>query len=77
MLYVVCTSCPFLRAYSTRAGAASPPDACPACGSMLIARHGEGRFPSAYVSKVSLDLLAAPALPSGGDGGARARPGAR
>lgn len=62
MLYVVCTSCTFLRAYSRRAQGAEPPKKCPACGSALISRQGEGRFPSAYVSKVSLDLLAAPEL---------------
>lgn len=62
MLYIVCTSCTFLRAYSQDAQAVEPPGSCPACGSPLIARKGEGRFPSAYVSKVSLDLLAAPEL---------------
>lgn len=62
MLYIVCTSCTFLRAYSRDAQGAEPPSACPACGSPLISRQGEGRFPSAYVSKVSLDLLAAPEL---------------
>jgi ssDNA-binding Zn-finger/Zn-ribbon topoisomerase 1 len=62
MLYVVCTSCTFLRAYSRSAEAARPPKKCPACGSALISRQREGRFPSAYVSKVSLDLLAAPEL---------------
>jgi hypothetical protein len=64
MLYVVCKSCTFLRAYSRTAERARPPKECPACGSALIVRQGEGRFPSAYVSKVSLDLLGAPELGS-------------
>ena len=76
MFYVVCTSCTFLRAYSRRAGPARPPEACPVCGSSLIARQTGERFPSAYVSKVSLDLLAAPEL-AGGDDDGRTRPGAR
>jgi ssDNA-binding Zn-finger/Zn-ribbon topoisomerase 1 len=62
MLYVVCTDCTFLRAFSRQAQGTEPPNECPACGSALISRQGEGRFPSAYVSKVSLDLLAAPEL---------------
>jgi predicted RNA-binding Zn-ribbon protein involved in translation (DUF1610 family) len=62
MFYIVCTSCTFLRAYSRGAEGAEPPSECPACGSGLIFRQREGRFPSAYVSKVSLDLLAAPEL---------------
>ena len=62
MFYIVCTSCTFLRAYSQGAEGAEPPTKCPACGSALISRQREGRFPSAYVSKVSLDLLAAPEL---------------
>jgi len=62
MFYIVCTSCTFLRAYSRGAEGAEPPTNCPACGSALISRKREGRFPSAYVSKVSLDLLASPEL---------------
>jgi hypothetical protein len=58
MLYVVCTNCTFLRAYSRRAVGASAPADCPACGSELEVWRGAGRFPSAYVSKVSLELLA-------------------
>jgi predicted RNA-binding Zn-ribbon protein involved in translation (DUF1610 family) len=76
MLYIVCKSCTFLRAYSSDAVGAQTPDNCPACGSALITRQGEGRFPSAYVSKVSLELLAAPALSDDGDG-VRAHRGAR
>jgi hypothetical protein len=72
MHYVVCSNCTFLRAYSHAAGISRPPDACPACGSPVIVRDREDRFPSAYVSKVSLDLLSAPVLP-GGDAGARMR----
>lgn len=77
MLYIVCKNCTFLRAYSSDAVGAQTPDKCPACGSALIVRQGEGRFPSAYVSKVSLELLAAPALSDGDGGGAQAHPAAR
>ena len=65
MLYVVCTSCTFLRGFSRDAQGIEPPSECPVCGAALIARQTEGRFPSAYVSKVSLDLLAAPELGGG------------
>jgi hypothetical protein len=62
LIYVVCTHCPFLRAYSTGADGSGRIDACPACGSALVVRETAGRFPPAYVSRVSLDLLANPEL---------------
>jgi hypothetical protein len=62
MPYAVCTSCPFLRAYRRDADVARIPDTCPQCGSTLNVRGTDERFPSAYVSKVSLKLLATPEL---------------
>ena len=62
VIYAVCTRCPFLRAYSASAGDAGSLEACPACGGELIVREHSGRFPPAYVSRVSRDVLAAPAL---------------
>jgi hypothetical protein len=62
VLYVVCTHCSFLRAYSRAGSSLPPPEACPACGSDLVLRQGFGRFPPTYVSRVSLDLLATPEL---------------
>lgn len=62
VIYAVCTACPFLRAYSSAATDAGKLEACPACGAELVVREREGRFPPAYVSRVSRDLLAAPEL---------------
>ena len=64
VIYAVCTGCAFLRAYSASAGEAGSLEACPACGGELITREHSGRFPPAYVSRVSLDVLAAPELTS-------------
>ena len=64
MFYVVCTSCSFLRAYSIEASAQAAPEACPACGSELVMRGQDGRFPPTYVGRVSLELLATPELQS-------------
>jgi predicted RNA-binding Zn-ribbon protein involved in translation (DUF1610 family) len=61
VVYAVCKSCTFLRAYSEHA-ASGELGACPACGAELVIRNQEGRFHSAYVSKVSLELLATPGL---------------
>jgi hypothetical protein len=65
VLYAVCTRCTFLRAYSREGSALPAPDGCPACGSELVVRRSEGRFPPTYVSRVSLDLLATPELSRG------------
>jgi hypothetical protein len=62
LIYAVCTGCPFLRAYSARAHGIGELDECPICGGELVEREQAGRFPPAYVSRVSLDLLAAPEL---------------
>jgi len=64
VIYAVCTSCAFLRAYSTRAEDRGQLEKCPACGGELILRQKEGRFPPTYVSRVSLDLLDTPELES-------------
>ncbi len=62
MLYVVCTKCSFLRAFSQDAQPARAPESCPACGGEMLVRQKEGRFPPVYVSKASLELLATPTL---------------
>jgi hypothetical protein len=67
VIYAVCTECAFLRAYSSAATDAGRLDACPACGGELLIRQQEGRFPPAYVSRVSRELLGAPELPTGPD----------
>ena len=67
VIYAVCTECAFLRAYSSAAADAGKLDACPACGAELVIRQTAGRFPPAYVSRVSRELLGAPELPTGPD----------
>jgi hypothetical protein len=62
VLYVVCTNCSFLRAYSSRGSSMPAPEACPQCGGELLQRSGDGRFPPAYVSRVRFDLFATPEL---------------
>src|SRR5689334_3687376 len=62
VIYAVCTACPFLRVYSSIATDAGRLEACPACGGELVVRERDGRFPPAYVSRVSRDVLAAPEL---------------
>jgi hypothetical protein len=62
VVYAVCTSCPFLRAYSSSAADAGRLEACPVCGSDLLVREREGRFPPAYVGRVSREVLATPEL---------------
>lgn len=62
MQYVVCTRCTFLRAYSKHADGQHALASCPACGGEVIARESEERFPPTYVSRVSLELAAAPPL---------------
>ena len=62
MFYAVCTSCPFLRAYSRDARPAVLPSVCPACGAELQVHLEAGRFPPAYVSRVSLELFQTPEL---------------
>ena len=63
MQYVVCTNCTFLRAYSLRAvDRGAPPRECPACGHEVQVMGGQERFPTAYMSKVSRDLMESPEL---------------
>jgi hypothetical protein len=61
-VYVVCTECPFLRAYAQAADAGIPP-ACPHCGSEMVVRDGGERFEPAYVSRVTRSLHDEPSLP--------------
>ena len=61
---MVCTTCSFLRAYSSQASKTAGPEECPQCGGELLYRSQEGRFPPAYVSRVRLDLFATPELES-------------
>jgi predicted RNA-binding Zn-ribbon protein involved in translation (DUF1610 family) len=63
VLYVVCTNCAFLRAFSRAGSSLAPPESCPACGEELIVREGDGRFPPTYVGRVSREMLATPELP--------------
>ena len=62
MLYVVCTQCTFLRAFSQRAGGTPPPERCPACGGSVVMQRKAGRFQPTYVGRVSLDLHSRPPL---------------
>lgn len=66
MFYAVCTSCTFLRAYSSAARVDDKPKRCPACGSRLITRGKPGRFEPTYVAKVAMDLHNSPELRSPG-----------
>ena len=62
MLYAVCTQCTFLRAYSQRAAKTAALDKCPLCGAEIVLQDRPARFEPTYVSRVSLDLHAAPPL---------------
>ena len=62
LYYAVCTRCAFLRAYSHKADAIAPPEACPACGGALVVHDNAERFPPTYVSRVSRELLDTPEL---------------
>ena len=68
MFYAVCTSCTFLRAYSSVARVDEKQRECPACGSKLITRKKAGRFEPTYVAKVAMELHNSPELngPSAG-----------
>jgi hypothetical protein len=62
VIYAVCTRCAFLRAFSEAASDVHRVEDCPACGGELIVRDSAGRFPPAYVSRISFELLAEPAI---------------
>lgn len=62
MFYAVCTRCTFLRAFAREASPDAVPDGCPVCGSELMIRGTADRFQPTYVSRVSLNLHATPAL---------------
>jgi DNA-directed RNA polymerase subunit RPC12/RpoP len=62
MFYAVCTSCTFLRAYSSEAQGVDKPKRCPACGGRLIVRGKPARFEPTYIGKVAMDLHNAPEL---------------
>lgn len=61
VVYALCTECTFMRAYGSGAQLYVP-DACPLCGGELVVPGRDQRFPPAYVSRVSLDLLETPPL---------------
>jgi DNA-directed RNA polymerase subunit RPC12/RpoP len=65
VIYAVCTGCSFLRVYSREAEKMPRLEACPACGGELIVKERAGRFPPAYVSRISMELLGSPSLPLG------------
>jgi hypothetical protein len=60
--YVVCEQCAFLRAFGRTATGAQAPKRCPACGNEVRAHGRRERFPSAYVSRISLKLHQTPPL---------------
>jgi hypothetical protein len=62
MLYAVCTSCTFLRAFGKEASSEAAPEQCPVCGSELMVRRQDDRFQPTYLGRVTLDLHATPAL---------------
>jgi rRNA maturation protein Nop10 len=66
MLYAVCTQCTFLRVYGKRAGKTATLDRCPLCGAEVVLQDKPARFQPTYVSRVALDLHAAPPLRRGG-----------
>jgi hypothetical protein len=73
MLYAVCTECTFLRAFSRRARKTAVLSTCPVCGAELVLQGKPARFQPTYVSRVSLELHAAPPLAAAANSG----PGAR
>ena len=61
-VYAVCEKCAFLRGFGSSIYDVELPERCPVCGSAVRIHGRRERFPSAYVSRISLNLHHTPPL---------------
>lgn len=61
-VYAVCEKCAFLRTFVSSAEGIEAPERCPICGNHVQLHGNHERFPSAYVSRISLRLHRTPPL---------------
>ena len=61
-VYAVCEKCAFLRTFGTSAEGVEAPTSCPLCGHNVQLHGNHERFPSTYVSRISLRLHRTPPL---------------
>ena len=61
-VYAVCEKCAFLRTFGITDADVKAPELCPICGNNVQVHGNHERFPSAYVSRISLRLHRTPPL---------------
>jgi len=61
-VYAVCEHCAFLRSFGSSAEGVEAPERCPQCGHAVRLHGSHERFPSTYVSRISLKLHRTPPL---------------
>jgi hypothetical protein len=61
-VYAVCEHCAFLRTFGSSATGVDAPERCPLCGHDVQLQGNRERFPSTYVSRISLKLHRTPPL---------------
>ena len=61
-VYAVCEHCAFLRTFGSSATGVEAPECCPLCGHNVQLHGNHERFPSTYVSRISLKLHRTPPL---------------
>ena len=62
LVYAVCENCAFMRTFGSSASGVEAPEQCPLCGHQLQLHGNRERFPSTYVSRISLKLHRTPPL---------------
>jgi len=62
LVYAVCEKCAFLRTFGSSAVDVKAPELCPICGNHVQLHGNHERFPSTYVSRISLRLHRTPPL---------------
>jgi hypothetical protein len=62
LVYAVCENCAFMRTFGSSASGVEAPEQCPLCGHQLQLHGNHERFPSTYVSRISLKLHRTPPL---------------
>jgi hypothetical protein len=61
-VYAVCEKCAFLRTFVSSAEGVEALERCPVCGNHVQLHGNHERFPSTYVSRISLRLHRTPPL---------------
>jgi hypothetical protein len=61
-VYAVCEHCAFMRTFGSSGEVVKVPRRCPVCGHDVQLHGPRERFPSAYVSRISLKLHRTPPL---------------